>query len=183
VRSHSADTGRLAAEKTAAGHCASRFSAVVKPFRRNERSRDYRRSLGSVSVVERVCEGCGEPLAPLARANQRHHGQACRARAYRRRRGHADPAQGVLAASLSIDQAAVLDAATSEGRLVALIAHAAARPGGWRAAAWMLERRYPERWSARGREELPAAPVARAGDPFAEVDELAERRRSRPLGY
>jgi hypothetical protein len=44
--------------------------------------------------------------------------------------------------------------ATSEERLVALVAQAATK--NWRAAAWILERRYPERW---GPERLRARDV------------------------
>lgn len=74
--------------------------------------------------------------------------------------------------------------AQAEARNVAAIA-AAAREN-WQAAAWLLERMYPERWgktSVRLREQLaedappPAAPVDH-DDPFREVDELAARRRA-----
>lgn len=41
-----------------------------------------------------------------------------------------------------------LDVATTEERLVAQIAAQAAHPGGERAAAWLLERKYPQRWGA-----------------------------------
>jgi hypothetical protein len=60
-----------------------------------------------------------------------------------------------------------------EATLVASIKDAAQR-GQWRAAAWLLERGYPER--KRGPGELDG------GDPFAEVDELAARRREHPPG-
>jgi hypothetical protein len=65
-----------------------------------------------------------------------------------------------------------------EARLVTLVAVEARK--NWQAAAWMLERDFPERWaklSQRERlveEERPAVEA----DPFAEVDELAERRRN-----
>jgi transposase len=42
--------------------------------------------------------------------------------------------------------------ALSEGRLVVLIARAAAHD--WKAAAWLLERKHPERWA----ERPPVAP-------------------------
>lgn len=65
--------------------------------------------------------------------------------------------------------------AESESRSVALVAQAATT--NWQAAAWLLERRWPERWarpSQREKDEGAGAPVT--VDPFAEVDELAQRR-------
>jgi hypothetical protein len=78
--------------------------------------------------------------------------------------------------------------AEGEVRNVAQIASAARE--NWQAAAWLLERGYPERWgrvSTRLRapasvppEEDASAPAAgHEPDPFAEVDELAARRRAR----
>lgn len=75
--------------------------------------------------------------------------------------------------------------AKGEVRNVAAIAAAASES--WQAAAWMLERQYPERWgrvSVRFRDEAPPSeqpvtPATDDDDPFAEVDELAERRRTR----
>lgn len=68
----------------------------------------------------------------------------------------------------------------AETRAVAQIASAART--NWQAAAWLLERTAPERWgkpSVRLRDE-PAKPAEPAmtttPDPFAEVDELAQRR-------
>jgi hypothetical protein len=73
--------------------------------------------------------------------------------------------------------------AQAEARNVASIANAARQ--NWQAAAWLLERQYPDRWgrtSVRLRDTpVEDAPqVERAvddDDPFREVDELAERRR------
>ena len=65
--------------------------------------------------------------------------------------------------------------AESEARSVAVIANAA--PKNWQAAAWLLERRWPERWARVSQRAEPEAPVTRPADPFAEVDELAQRRR------
>lgn len=73
--------------------------------------------------------------------------------------------------------------AEGEARNVAQIARAAAE--NWQAAAWLLERQWPERWgrvSVRMRDPVPddeTAVVAPDADPFSEVDELAERRRHR----
>lgn len=67
--------------------------------------------------------------------------------------------------------------AEGESRNVMLIASAA--QNNWQAAAWLLERRHPERWarpSQRGEAPAENAPVV-TDDPFAEVDELAHRRR------
>ena len=82
----------------------------------------------------------------------------------------------MVVAGPELDEA--LERALSEPRLVAYIARAAGHPvSGWRAAAWLLERRFPERW-APGRVEVESldGPV-HADDAFREVDELAERRR------
>jgi hypothetical protein len=67
----------------------------------------------------------------------------------------------------------------AEERLIGLVAQGAKT--NWRAAAWLLERRYPQRWGpVRPQDESePAPPVLAADDPFAEVDMLAARRRAR----
>jgi len=78
----------------------------------------------------------------------------------------------------------VVEEATSEVRLVALVARAATT--NWRAAAWLLERRYREGWGPQraGKDELPAIDP---DDPLLEFDQLAERReerqKRRPEGY
>jgi transposase len=76
---------------------------------------------------------------------------------------------------------AVLERARAEGeaRNVTLVAQAASET--WQAAAWMLERSYPERWgrpSQRTAIEVVPEP-AKPDDPFREVDDLAEARRAR----
>jgi hypothetical protein len=74
--------------------------------------------------------------------------------------------------------------AECEAENVKIIADAARES--WSAAAWLLERLYPERWgrpSSPQRRDASAAedsgPESIEPDPFAEVDELAERRRTR----
>src|SRR5262245_12400586 len=141
----------------------------------------------------RTCAGCGEPLSPLARANARHHNSACRTRAYAKRRRAAERAAErstplARVFGLTEEQQKILDNAVSEPRLVALVARAAQAPGGWRAAAWILERRHPSRWGTpQHREVVRDVRDVDDADPFAEVDMLAERRRARlerrPEGY
>jgi hypothetical protein len=121
----------------------------------------------------RLCQGCGEPLPIGSRPNRLHHNGRCRVAALRRRRREAQPVVPGLAPEIE----AALERATSEARLVALIAQAASK-GNWRAAAFILERRYPERWARRERPVIEPPPVT--DDPFREIDELAARRRLHP---
>lgn len=108
------------------------------------------------------------------RSDRRYHGGACRKKGFlRRQRERAAPELSPPEPTHALDREGILAEATSEVRLVAYLAKAAA--ANWRASAWLLERRYPERWAARGREVELAAPGE--GDPFREVDELAVRRR------
>ena len=60
----------------------------------------------------------------------------------------------------------------AEAPLVASVERAA--QGDWRAAAWLLERIAPERWDRTYRP----VPAPTSGGAFAEVDELARRRRT-----
>lgn len=62
----------------------------------------------------------------------------------------------------------------TERQLVAVVEDAA-REGSWNAAAWLLERKWPERWAKRAKPK-PAPEREKPADPFAEIDELAERR-------
>jgi hypothetical protein len=123
-------------------------------------------------VLERACESCGEPLAPTARRNRRYCSGVCRVRALRRRRRE----NGAEVVELPPAPVA-LDEAT-EAKLVAVVA-AAAR-GDWRAASWLLERGYPARLRRQVDDELPPAPEV--DDAFAEVDEIAARRREQDNG-
>jgi hypothetical protein len=69
-------------------------------------------------------------------------------------------------------------AAEGEVRAVTQIAQAAAH--NWQAAAWLLERTYPDRWARPvSRENEKPAPTMPARDG---VDDLAARRRERKSG-
>jgi Transposase len=68
-----------------------------------------------------------------------------------------------------------------EGGLVRIL-EAAARNGSIRAAQWLLERQWPERWgpaSARPKA-VEVENEQEPTDPFAALDELAVRREARP---
>src|SRR6478752_1613796 len=100
---------------------------------------------------DRRCEGCGEPLNS-GRPDRRHHNDTCRQRALRRRRREREAAAADRAVDgLRPEQTAALEAAIAEPRLVALVAREA--PANWRAAAFLLERQYPERWGRRRLED------------------------------
>jgi hypothetical protein len=88
------------------------------------------------------------------------------------RASYATPAQTALEEAVA--------AATEEPRLVGQIARAAGT-GSWRAAAFLLERRFPERWAPPPRAtEVPRSPLDDdLLDDFAEVDSMAEARRRR----
>ncbi len=78
-----------------------------------------------------------------------------------------------MPATTELEQA--LERATSEPALLARIA--AAAPENWRAAAWILEHRWPERRALpRDRPEPELDDVPAVADPFAEADQLAQRR-------
>jgi hypothetical protein len=124
----------------------------------------------------RRCESCRAVLARTSRHDRRYCSPACRQSAYERRRG-SRPVAVPPAEQSEIER--ILAQATREERLVALVAHAART--NWRAAAWLLERRFPGRWAKpRTREELRPPPAASPeADFFAEIDELARRRAGR----
>lgn len=74
--------------------------------------------------------------------------------------------------------AEAVDRALSEGEARAVAVIAAASTESWQAAAWMLERRYPDRWARPSqRDKDEKAPAVDPADPFNEVDELAAYRR------
>ena len=99
--------------------------------------------------------------------------------AYRARRASIEVARQALSPEL----AEALARATREERLVALVNDAATT--NWRAAAWILERRFPQRWGPerlRARDVPPVPSTTSEIDGlFAEVDELAARRRRERL--
>jgi transposase len=70
--------------------------------------------------------------------------------------------------------------AEGEARNVALVARAAATD--WKAAAWMLERQFPERWSRTQQRPAdtppPAAPTS-SPDAFDELDARRSKRAAR----
>jgi hypothetical protein len=118
----------------------------------------------------RLCETCGEPLV-VSRESKRFCSGRCRARAARLR----EKPDRLIALDGAGERLDRLD----EAHLVAAIARAGATD--WRACAWLLERRYPERWSSPALRRGSWQPVERErvdeDDPFREVDELARHRR------
>jgi hypothetical protein len=137
------------------------------------------------------CDYCGEPLPAPSRRNKRYCDARCRRRAFEERRAPdlepvaplATEAVGpVPAIRIADDRQAeeLLARVIAEPRLVALVA--AASKTNWRAAAFLLERHYPERWAPVRRPQAePELPGVDENDPFAEVDALAARRRARQL--
>jgi hypothetical protein len=65
----------------------------------------------------------------------------------------------------------------TESELIGVVEDAA-RDGSWNAAAWLVERRWPERWMKPGTRPLPAPekPEETPDDPIGGVIELARRR-------
>jgi hypothetical protein len=125
-------------------------------------------------ALERRCENCQRILGP-SRSDRRFCSTACRVAAYRRRQQPAAPPEPQ---PLSPEMERVLAEATREERLLALVAHAART--NWRAAAWILDRRWPERWGRQPRSRPVEVPPQSEGDDFfREIDELARKRRER----
>jgi predicted nucleic acid-binding Zn ribbon protein len=127
----------------------------------------------SITLVARHCERCGAELPADARRDKRFCSSTCRARARRRRLRAAEPLPTPPSAP-EVELEIALERALAEPRLVALIANAART--NWRASAWLLERRHPERWAIGARPEAIRTP---ADDAFVEVDEIRERRERR----
>lgn len=66
--------------------------------------------------------------------------------------------------------------AEAEARHVALIARASSKS--WQAAAWLLERQYPERWG-KPSDRNRAADQAKQENPGGFFDELANKRQAK----
>jgi hypothetical protein len=94
----------------------------------------------------RRCRGCGAVLASTSRPDRAYCTTACRMAAYRRRQV-ADRLPPAELARLANE----LPPAIAESEL--LTGLAAAARADWRAAAWLLERRWPERWAPAERTE------------------------------
>lgn len=93
----------------------------------------------------RRCGHCGAVLAASSRADRTFCSTACRVAAHRLRRTPPPPPD--LAQLTETVQPALAEVALVHGE-------AAAAAEDWTAAAWLLERQYPERWSrgARGQD-------------------------------
>jgi hypothetical protein len=98
----------------------------------------------------RYCLACGRLLALHRRADARYCSTRCRVLAHRRRHG------GEFTAG-DLDRLAEAAGPIAEPLLVAAV-QAAVMRGSWKAAAWVLSRRWPQRWAA------PAGRVAREPD-------------------
>ena len=92
-----------------------------------------------MATEQRRCLSCNAVIAATARGDRRFCSTACRMRAHRRRHG---------LRSVSRDQLELLIAGVepplAESALVEGIARAARDD--WKAAAYILSRRWPERW-------------------------------------
>lgn len=74
----------------------------------------------------------------------------------------------------------LLEQAQAEGEALAIARIARAAAENWQAAAWLLERQFPERW---GRPAVrPQEDSAAALDTIDGLDELANRRSERRAG-
>lgn len=98
------------------------------------------------------------------------------------KRGRRKDAEEPFASFVAAVDEAMGEAETS---FVVRVASAARDPRHWTAAAWWLERRFPERWGRRDRVEHTGAgggPIEVSGAAekvAAKIDELAERRASK----
>jgi transposase len=122
-------------------------------------------ALRAGNVIHVACEAVGIDRRTYSRWMERGRSGRARDNAYRELRAQVESAR-----------------AEAEARAVTQIARAAAED--WRAAAWLLERGFPDRWGRPAERvqviEVPAEPEPEH-DPFEEVDELAEKRRNRTV--
>lgn len=85
---------------------------------------------------------------------------------------------GVDAIEPYVSFRADVDKAIAEGEALNVGRVAQAARENWQAAAWLLERQHPERWARPSqREKTGSEKPLEPSDEFAEVDELAARRR------
>jgi hypothetical protein len=133
--------------------------------------------MSAAPADERRCENCGATLPTLARPDRRYCNGACRSAAHTKRQREAKQAASPRPPT---ELEAAIERAVEEPRLLARVAQAASND--WRAAAWVLSRRWPERWGPPERQATRHVPreLDAADSPFAEVDELAARRRRTP---
>jgi transposase-like protein len=89
---------------------------------------------------------------------------------------HAAYATAILAAQQRRGAARGLD----EAALVAIVEDGAR--SSWRAAAWLLERRWPERWATASSRRKGDSGQEQERNPFDSLDELAARRGHRGDG-
>jgi hypothetical protein len=95
-----------------------------------------------------------------------------------------DPAEHDVALQQFRDFRSRLELARAEGQaaLVVLVRNEANRDAAQ--ARWLLERGWPEQWARPSQrddaQEQAEVPVIDKSDPFAEIDELARRRGTRP---
>jgi hypothetical protein len=106
--------------------------------------------MGSSLLEVRLCTVCGRPIPVSSRADRRYCSTRCRVLAFRQRHGSGTIRPAVL------DRMAETAGPLSEPALLRGIERAAADD--WQAAAWVLSRRWPQRWAA------PAGRVAREPD-------------------
>jgi hypothetical protein len=112
------------------------------------------------------CEACGDELPATGRSDRRYCDARCRRRAFEERHAAAPELAPVVPLSEDEQHVQELLGRVLRERLIGLVA--AGAKTNWRAPAWILERRYPERWG----------PGATAGGAGART---AHRPRGRPV--
>jgi hypothetical protein len=146
------DGSRFAAKKSPARKRRVRLSALPERLRTGPALSRTLQVVSSI-VERRECESCGAEISAFAGRDRRYCDATCRASAAKRRRRVERRASYSTPVLSELER--VLAAATSEERLLAHVARAAGT-GNWRASAWILERRFPERWGPPPRSTQPA---------------------------